>query len=68
MVTNFDWYPPINDICTKPCTRKTRLKVDQLDPSGGTNSTSSIARSAFSNKSKFIECVSSIVEEQHKEA
>ena len=41
---------------------KTRLKVDQPDPSGGTTSTRSIARRAFSNESKFIECVSSLVE------
>ena len=47
---------------------KTGLKVDQPDPSGGTTSTGNIARRAFSNESKFIECVSSVVEEQHKEA
>ena len=47
---------------------KTGLKVDQPEPSGGTISTGNIARRAFSNESKFIKCVLSVVEEQHEEA
>ena len=47
---------------------RTGLKIDQPDPSGGTTSTGSVARRAFSTESQFIECVSSLVEPQHKEA
>ena len=46
----------------------TGLKVDQPDPSGGTTSAGSITRRTVSNESKYIECVSSVVEKQHKEA
>ena len=49
-------------------TRKTILKIDQPDPSDGTTSTGSVARRTFSSESQFIECVSSLVEQQHKEA
>ena len=47
---------------------RTGLKIDQPDPSGGTTSTGSVARRAFSTESQFIECVSPLVEPQHKEA
>ena len=47
---------------------RTGLKIDQPDPSGGTTSTVSVARRALSTESQFIECVSSLVEPQHKEA
>ena len=47
---------------------RTGLRIDQPDPSGGTTSTGSVARRAFSAESQFIECVSSLVEPQYKEA
>ena len=40
----------------------TGLRIDQPDPKGGTTSTGGVARKAFSNDSKFIECVVSLVE------
>ena len=46
---------------------KTGLKVDQPDASGGTTSTGSVARRAFSNESQYIECCLSVVEESYKE-
>ena len=46
---------------------KTGLKVDQPDASGGTTSTRSVARRAFSNECQFIECCLSVVEESYKE-
>ena len=45
---------------------KTGLKVDQPDASGGTTSTGSVARRAFSNESQYIECCLSVVEESCK--
>ena len=47
---------------------RTGLKIDQPNLSGGTTSTCSVARRAFSTESQFIECVSSLVEPQPKEA
>ena len=44
------------------------FKIDLPDPSGGTTSTGSVARRAFSSESQLMECVSSLVEQQHKEA
>ena len=44
------------------------LRIDLPDPSGRRTSTGSIARRALSSESQFIECVSSLVEQQHKEA
>ena len=64
----FPNYPPIDDLCAQRGTRMDRIKINQPDPSGGTTSTGSVARRAFSTESQFIECVSSLVEPQHKEA
>ena len=64
----FPNYPPIDDLCAQRGTRKDRIKNRPTDPSGGTTSTGSVARRAFSTESQFIECVSSLVEPQHKEA
>ncbi|KAI6648332.1 hypothetical protein LOD99_12141 [Oopsacas minuta] len=46
---------------------KTGMKIDQPNASGGTSSTGSVARRAFSCDSKYIECVLSVVETEHKE-
>ena len=40
----------------------TGLRIDQLDPKGGTTSIGGVTRKAFSNDSKFIKCVVSLVE------
>ena len=45
---------------------KTGLKIYQPDPRGGTTSTGSVARRAFSNDSNFIECMMSVVGIEHK--
>ena len=47
---------------------KTGLKIDQPDPRGGTTSTGSVARRAFSNDSNFIECMMSVVAIEHKDS
>ena len=64
----FTNYPPIDDLCAQRGTRKDRIKNRPTGSSGGTTSTGSVARRAFSTESQFIECVSSLVEPQHKEA
>ncbi|KAI6657174.1 hypothetical protein LOD99_15960 [Oopsacas minuta] len=46
---------------------KTGMRIDQPNGSGGTSSTGSVARRAFSCDSKYIECVLSVVETEHKE-
>ena len=46
---------------------KTGLRLDQPDSRGGTSSTGSVARRAFSYDSKYIECVLSVVETEYKE-
>ncbi|KAI6653970.1 hypothetical protein LOD99_3146 [Oopsacas minuta] len=46
---------------------KTGMRIDQPNASGGTSSTGSVARRAFSCDSKYIECVLSVVETEHKE-
>ena len=46
---------------------KTGLKIDQPDPRGGTTSTGSVARRAFSNDPNFIECMMSVVGIEHKD-
>ena len=46
---------------------QTGLKVDQPDTSGGTTSTGSVARRAFSNESKYLECCLSVTEQFYKE-
>ena len=46
---------------------KAGLKIDQLDPIGGTTSSGSVARRAFSNDSNFIECMMSVVGIEHKD-
>ena len=47
---------------------KTGLKIDQPDPRGGTTSTGSVARRAFSNESKFLDCVLSVVETNSRDS
>ena len=47
---------------------QTGLKVDQPDPKGGTSSTGNVARKAFSDECKYIDCVLSVVENQHRPA
>ena len=61
MVTFFCKYQIINDIRTDINPRKTGLRVDQPDPHGGTTSTGSVARRAFSDESGFKDCVLSVV-------
>ena len=46
---------------------KTGLRIDQPDTRGGTTSTGSIARRAFSYESSYIDCVLSVVGTEHKE-
>ena len=46
---------------------QTGLKVDQPDTSGGTTSTGRVARKAFSNGSKYLECCLSVTEQSYKE-
>ena len=46
---------------------KTRLKVDQPDILGGTISTGSVARRAFSNECYYIECCLSVTKDSYKE-
>ncbi|KAI6648174.1 hypothetical protein LOD99_11983 [Oopsacas minuta] len=46
---------------------KTGMRIDQLNASGGTSSTGSVVRRAFSCDSKYVECVLSVVETEHKE-
>ncbi|KAI6655659.1 hypothetical protein LOD99_1799 [Oopsacas minuta] len=46
---------------------KTGMRIDQPNASGGTSSTGSVARRAFSCDSKYFECVLSVVETEHKE-
>ena len=47
---------------------QTGLKVDQPDPKGGTSSTGNVARKAFSDECKYIDCVLIVVENQHRPA
>ena len=47
---------------------QTGLKVDQPDSRGGTSSTGNVARKAFSDKCKYLECVLSLVDVQHRAA
>ncbi|KAI6646218.1 Dna-mediated transposase [Oopsacas minuta] len=44
------------------------LRIDQPDPKGGTTSTGGVARRAFSNDSKFIECAMSLVKIDHRDS
>ena len=45
---------------------KTGLKINQPDSRGGTTSTDSIARRAFTEDSSFIDCILTVVASQHR--
>ena len=66
MVTKFCKYKEFNDICENISQKKTGLRIDQPDPHGGTTSTGSVARRAFSNESGFMERVSSVIGAEHR--
>ena len=65
MVTNFCCNPAIHDIRT--C-KKNRIESRPTRSFRWNNFYGQHCGEEFSNESKFIECVSSVVEEQHKEA
>ena len=46
---------------------ETGLKVDQPDPRGGITSTGGVARRAFSNDTKFIECILPLIDTEHRD-
>ena len=45
---------------------KTGLRIDQPDPRGGTTSTGSVARRAFSDESGFMNCTSSLINTEYR--
>ena len=47
--------------------KETGLKIDQPDPRGGTTSTGGVARRAFSNDTKFIECILPLIDTEHRD-
>ena len=47
--------------------KETDLKITQADPRGGTTSTGEVARRAFSNDTKFIECILPLFDTEYRD-